>query len=368
MHLISSLEAGGAQTMLGRLVAASDRSRFRHRVVTMIDGGSQADKVLAAGIPVESLGMRRGVPSAAAACRFARVVGRERPHVLQTWLYHADLLGLLVAAPTRTAVVWNIRSSFHFGLDSAVTRWCARLSRFPAAIVVNSEAGRRIHTALGYRPRQWRLIGNGFDLDLFQPSPEARASVRRELGVGETAPLVGLVARFDPLKDHATFLDAARRLAATCDAVRFVLVGEGTAADNTTLAALVDRTGAGGRLFRLGERADVPRLTAAFDVASCTSTGEGFPNVVGEAMACAVPCVVTDVGDAAAIVGDSGVVVPAGDPAALAEGWAGLLRMSAESRQALGAAARRRIAEKFSIGAIVREYEDLYEAVAARAA
>jgi len=230
----------------------------------------------------------------------------------------------------------------------------------PAAIVVNSEAGRRQYERHGYSPRRWQLISNGFDLKVLRPDPAARNAVRDALRVRADAPLIGLVARFDPLKDHGTFLRAAGVLARTDSAVHFVLIGNGVVPGNALLDRLVRQEGLAGRLHMLGERRDIPWLTAALDISSLSSYAEGFPNVIGEAMACGVPCVVTDVGDCRVIVGETGVVVPPRDPHALAEGWRTLLRMDREARSRLGEAARQRIERHFSLRHIVNEYEQLY--------
>jgi glycosyltransferase involved in cell wall biosynthesis len=370
LHLISNLESGGAETMLNKLVAASDPERFRHLVVSMLAGGSLAEGIRRAGVPVRTLGMTRGVPNAGAVVKLVKLLRRHRPDVLQTWMYHADLLGVIGAAVVRTPVVWNVRTAFHlnprgggrFLSNSAhhLTRWCARLSRLPAAVVVNSEAGRQLHDSIGYRPKRWVLIGNGFDLDVFRSDDDARESVRRELGLTSSIPLIGLVARFDPHKDHLTFMKAAGLVAAGHPSVHFVLIGSDVTPANAILSGWATEHGLDGRIHMLGQRSDVPRLTSALDVASCTSIGEAFPNVVGEAMACGVPCAVTDVGDAAAIVGDTGFVVPRGDAAALAGAWMRLLAMTAGERRAMGCAARQRVAERYGLASVVREYEKLY--------
>ena len=348
--------------MLCNLVLATEGSGLRHHVVAMIDGGSQADLLRSRGIPLETLGMRRGRPSVGAAWRFAQILRRVRPRIVQSWLYHADLLGLISRPIAGSRVVWNIRSATHDGLDAFVRKACARLSALPDAVVVNSEAGRQIHAGRGYRPRRWCLIGNGFDLDVFRPSLECREAVRRELGLSPDTPLIGLVARFDPHKGHDTFLSAAAMLAGRVPGVHFLLAGDGMTPANGALAELIAER-LKGRVHLLGRRADVPCVTAALDIASCTSVGEAFPNVVGEAMACAVPCVVTDVGDSALLVGNPELVVPPADPQALAELWTRLLAMDPTGLRAIGDRGRERIAAHYGLDAVVRQYVALYRSL-----
>jgi glycosyltransferase involved in cell wall biosynthesis len=208
------------------------------------------------------------------------------------------------------------------------------------------------------------VLPNGFDLDAFQPDPAARGSVRQELGISEETPLIGLVARFHPQKDHHNFMQAAAQLHARLPNVHFLLCGAGVTPENPALAQWVEEAGLRANVHLLGVRQDVPRLSAALDIATSSSSGEGFPNVVGEAMACGVPCVVTDVGDAALIVGETGRVVPPHDAQALADAWHDLLNAGEDYRYELGMAARRRVQECFSMTTISRRYEQLYEEIA----
>lgn len=299
-------------------------------------------------------------------------LGREmrffRPHIVQTWLYHADLLGLLIArligAPI---VVSNLRCAEmdlkYYSPLTRVVRWLdSRLSWWPNAVVANSGAGREFHEhVLAYRPRRWELIGNGFDTEIFRPDPVARARVRRLLGVGDDIVLIGMVARWDPMKDHETFLQAAVELRRRQSNLRFMLVGRGVKTDNAILWERIQGLGLKDAVILLGERHDIAALDAALDVATLVSVGEGFPNVIGEAMACGVPCVVSDVGDSAKVTGDTGFVVPPRDPLALATAWERMILLGPAGRRELGERARKHIEGQFSIEAVARSYSVLYE-------
>ena len=356
--------------MLARLVEGMDRVRFPSTVVSLATPGPVADRIRAAGVEVTTLDMRRGRPAPSALVRLAGRLRTLRPDVLQTWLYHADLLGLaagrLAGVPR---ILWNVRNSNMrmecYGFLSRRTLDACRLaSRLPDGIVVNSRAGYEAHRRIGYRPRVWYLIPNGIDTALFRPDPAARARVRRALGVPPAAPLIGFAARVDPMKDHDTFLRAAALLVRQRPAARFLLVGEGTLPGGR-IDDPVRRAGLGGGLLRLGARADMAALTAALDVATAVSRfGEGFPNVVAEALACGVPCVVADVGDGAEIVGGAGVVVPPEDPERLATAWADLIDRGPAARRDLGSAGRARIAGSYSLARAVRRYERLYASLA----
>jgi glycosyltransferase involved in cell wall biosynthesis len=367
VHLITDLDTGGAEMMLAKLVTAMERVRFSNSVISLTDHGTLGAWIAALGVPVFTLGMRRGAPDPIGIARLVRLLGQEKPDILQTWLYHADLMGTIASRLVRVpALCWNIRCSdmdmSHYSrLSRLVLQVLARLSRLPDVVIANSRAGQQLHEKLGYAPRRWEIIPNGFDLERFRPDDGARQAVREELAVPFDTLLVGLVARCDPMKDHRTFLEAAARIASQRADVHFVLAGKGVEA----LAGQIDALGLAKHVHLLGQRRDIPRLVAALDVFALSSAfGEGFPNVVGEAMACGIPCVVTDVGDAPDIVGDTGMIVPLRDPAAMADAWLRLLSMPAEDRQAMGRAARQRIEERYSLSVIARQYESLYRGIA----
>jgi len=365
VHVITGLPVGGSQMMLLKLLTAMDPESWEAEVISLRDIGVMGERIRATGVDVRALGMREHLGDISAPGKLAKTLRERPPHVVQTWLYHADLIGGIAAWRAAVPVIWGIRQSNLSPQDTRrstiwIAKLCARLShRIPRRIVCCSEAARRFHTAMGYAGEKIVVIPNGFDLRSFHPDPEARQSVRRELGLTPSTPLVGLVARFDTEKDHRTFVQAAARLHAVMPEVHFLLCGQDVDPKNPLLAAWLASAGIQSRCHLLGPRDDVPRLTAALDIATSSSCGEGFPNVIGEAMASSVPCVVTDVGESAAIVGDTGRAVPAKDPTALADAWRALLEAPG-TREHLGAAARRRVESEFDITVIANRYSTLY--------
>jgi glycosyltransferase involved in cell wall biosynthesis len=292
---------------------------------------------------------------------------------MQTWMYHADLVGGLAARLAgNIPVAWGIRhSDLSSETSSRMThltvKACALLSHWlPDRIVCCSEAARQVHTAIGYAAEKMVVIPNGYDVETFRPDFAARGSVRKVLGVSEDAPIIGMVARFDPQKDHRTFIRAAQLLHRDRPDAHFLLCGMEVTWENQELARWIDDAGLRTHCHLLGRRDDdIANVTAALDIASLSSSyGEGFPNVVSEAMCCGVPCVVTDIGDAALIVGQTGIVVPARNPEALAAAWRTMLEMGCEGRRPLGIAARQRIRERFDIAEIAGRYEHLFEELA----
>jgi glycosyltransferase involved in cell wall biosynthesis len=366
LHLITGLETGGAEGMLARLVTRTDRSRVRPVVVSMTDTGAVGPLIAGAGIPVEALGIRRGVVDPRGVTRLIRVLRRHQPDIVQTWLYHADLLGLIAARLGHAPhLLWNIRCSDMAG-PNVVRGVLSRLSGLPETVIINSLAGRRFHEGIGYRPRRWEYIPNGYDTALLRPDEGARLRFRAALGIDSGAIVIGMPARFHPMKDHAGFLAAARRMAADPTIV-FVLLGSGIGPANPDLVRAIEAEGLMPRIRLLGERADMSAVYPALDIATLSSAfGEGFPNVLAEAMACGVPCVATDTGDAAEILGECGIIVPPRDPEALAAGWQRMIALGAEGRRALGIKARARIVENYDLDRIVSRFEALYCEIADR--
>jgi len=366
--------------MLYRLLSHIDRSRFENVVISLTGLGTLGTKIESLGIPVITLGKREaGLPGSIGWGRllllslmgFWRLVlqlKRARPTILQTWLYHSDLFGLMAGKLAGVpAIVWNLRcTNLKIKRDFAM-RLLASLSVYPQGVLVNSSAGQQFHETEGYRPKKWVLIPNGFDLNVFRPDSGARKSLRDERRLPEEAFLIGLIARVDPLKGHDTFLHGAKLLLEHKKDVHFVLAGSQVDHDNSSLVTDIKALGLSGHVHLLGERQDIQNVIAALDVLTNSSTAEGFPNVVGEAMACGVPCVVTDVGDSAFLVGVTGRLVPPGNPDLLAQAWIELVEMDREKRVQLGMAARERIRGRFDITSVVKRYEACYEDFVAEA-
>ena len=368
LHLITGLGAGGAERQLSLLLKEpAFHDGLRHLLVSMTDLGRYGQELRDRGIEVHCLNMKRGLPSPQGFWQLWRLMRAEKPAVVQTWLYHADLLGLLAAKLSGSAkLVWNLRCSDmdmsrYSRLSRLVLALLAKLSGLPALVLHNAQAGRKAHEVLGYAPRRWELMPNGFDLTAFAPDATAGDRLRAELAIPPGNLLVGMVARFDPQKDHATFLRAAGLLAKQRSGVAFLLAGGGLEESNPVLSALIAENGLTGQVHLLGQRNDVQRLIPGLDLMALSSAfGEGFPNALGEALACGVTCVATDVGDSALVVGAQGRIVPPGQPEALAAALAEMLNLPGDERRRLGAEGRRRMEDGFSMPALAGRYAALY--------
>lgn len=356
--------------MLYKLLSRMNDNEFDSEVISLTDAGPVADKIRLLGVPVHALGMKRGKIHPVALMKLSLLLRKLKPDLVQTWLYHSDLIGGLAAKLAGIKkIFWSIRQS-NIDADSNkrstiwIVKTCAKLSSWlPDKIICCSHAALKSHVALGYTKEKILVIPNGFDLDEFKPDQDARKSVRRELGIDESIFLVGLVARFDPQKDHQNFVQAAELLRKNDSSVHFVLCGDGINTENAQLTQWIKQADLEKSVYLLGTRSDVSFLATAMDVAVSSSIGEGFPNVIGEAMACGLPCVVTDVGDSALLVGDAGLVVAAKDPEALAAAIDELLQASSEFREELGKKARLRVMNNYSLDSVVKKFEAVYRGV-----
>lgn len=367
LFVITGLEIGGAESQLFLLATALQQRGHLVHVVSLTSKGAFGQKFVDLGIPLAVLGLGRSVLDLAAWGRLRKLIREWNADIVQSWLHHADLIASLawLGSGRRGKLVWGIRCSHLDRRDHSRTlflalRGLALISRLPAAIIANSEPGRLAHEQVGYHPRRWAVIPNAVNSGDFVPSIEARASVRKELGLPTDAVLVGHVARWDPMKDHGTLLQAIEKLVPKHPDVVFVLVGPGVSMSSGALKQQIVAQNIARNVRVLGGRTDIARFQAAWDIAVCSSYSEGFPNALAEAMSCEVPCVTTDVGAAAHLVGDRNLVVPPRDPAALSSALDHLLSLSASERQSYGIAARQRIIKMFSVDAIVGQYLNLY--------
>lgn len=370
-HIITGLDLGGAEMMLYKVLLQMNRDAFQAEVISMRDMGTLGEKIAKLGIPVRTLNMRRGIPDPRALYRLVRILRSEPPDLIQSWMYHANLMGGLAAKLAgNIPIIWGIHhSNFDPQKSKRRTVWTMKAgallsSRVPREIICCGEVPKRVHLAMGYDAKKTIVIPNGFDLTKFRPDPLARILVRQELQIPEDAPLIGLIARFHPKKDHRTFIQAAELLHQTDPAAYFLLCGAGISKENKELVGWISKAKITAHCRLLGVREDMPHITAALDIASSTSSyGEGFPIVIGEAMSCGVSCVVTDVGDSAYLVGDTGVVISTQNPVELAQAWQQLLRLESTTKSRLAKEARYRIADNFSLPAIVSRYERVYAQV-----
>ena len=336
LHIINDLQTGGAETMLLKLLSQQHHPHSDTAVLTLVDGGPIAQEIRDLGVLTYSLGLKSKSSTPGSLLRLSQFLRRFRPSLIQGWMYHGNLAALLskTLLLSKCPVLWNIRHSLYDlrkekGSTALCVRLGARMSRHVAGVLYNSYESASQHEVLGYRKDKTQVIPNGFDVKRFSPSRLAREELRASVNIPSGWRVVGMVGRYHPMKDHHTFLLAARRLLGLGHKVVFILAGRGVNKSNSELTTKIRDLDLLEHVRLLGEQPAVEKVFAALDIASLSSSwGESFPNVIGEAMACEVPCVATDIGDVSRVIADTGIVVPAQDPQALAIAWDTLLQRS----------------------------------------
>jgi len=367
IHIITGLNTGGAERALYNVIQGGLAESFRTIVISLTDEGRYGPMLKELGVPVYCLGMKHGLPSISALWVLRRIIRKYQPDVVQGWMYHGNLFASLARffSSHSSKVVWNVRQCLYIlreekKLTQLVIRLCMVITKKPAGIIYNSQLSKTQHEQLGFSNSNGLVIPNGFDLEHFQKNVDAMCALREGLSLPVEALVIGHVGRFHPMKDHACFIKAAELVINEQPKAFFLLAGTNVDDNNVQIMDLIPEEWRH-RFLLLGERNDVHRLYNAMDVFCLSSSSEAFPNVLGEAMSSSLPCITTDVGEAAYIVGETGLVVPPKDPSASASAMLQMLDKPAEMRHSLGLAARLRVEEKFSLKSVVRMYAELYE-------
>lgn len=352
--------------MLKQLVTRMEPRMFQPMIICMGQRGQVGKELASEGYRVIQIGLNASLPSPIKLAILIRRLRKYQPDILQTWMYHANILGSICKPLFENCrLVWALHAS---DIEIVGTKWSTRfiaqigsvLSHYsPDSIVSVSRSGREIHRKLGYDTSLFEIIPNGFNTEGFKPDDSEAERLRGELNLPLNAPVVGHVGRFDPHKDHQTFVRAMGDVIDTVPEVRVLMFGEGVNWENKQLSDWIKQTGHENHFRLLGHRIDVPRLMNLFDLGVSSSRTEAFPLVVGEMMACGVPCVITDVGDSRWLVGETGQIVPPENPTELTKSVKTLLK-DASLRNQLGKKARDRIKVEFSISRTVKKYSELY--------
>lgn len=363
VHVITGLNDGGAESTLFQLVTRERANR--HVVVSLMDCGKYGSLLEKEAIRLHTLDLQRGRISLVSMLRLWRILRDEKPQAVQTWMYHADLIGGTTARLAGIRhVYWGVH---HADLDKAstplLTRLVARLNALlshvvPSKIICCAERARLVHRRLGYRAQKLVVVPNGYDTTRFAPSRDDRTKLREHWGLGEDIPVLGMVGRFHPDKDHENLLQALSKLKQKDDHFACLLVGPGINTANEELMSWIDRWDVKSHVRLLDRQSDIPAIMNAIDIHVLSSRSEAFPNVIAEAMACGTPCVTTAVGDAPMIVGSTGWIAPVSDASALAS----TIKLSLEAREDVAewnmrrAACRQRIIDYFDYDRMVESY------------
>lgn len=371
IHVISGLGDGGAEAVLYRLVT-SDNSGLKHIIVSLSQDGKYIKLFESCGIQVYCLNMRGLKGIFLSIIRLFRILKIINPAVVQTWMYHANLIG---GAISRISGVKNIFWGIHHSaikyselkfLTFIFVRINSFLSKYiPAGIIYCASSSKLVHESIGHKNVNSYVVPNGYDLKKFKFSVDNKNYYRSLWGLEPDTILIGMVARFDPLKDHYCLLEALSLVKDLDIRFKCILVGNGVNNQNHQLVKWINYFGLTGYVSLLGQQSDVPGIMSALDLHVLSSSAEAFPNVLAEAMACETPCVTTNVGDASFIVGGMGWVVAPKDPKTLCQGiLSGIQAMKSQPEfNQLRLNARRHIERNFSIASMTLSYLQIWQGV-----
>lgn len=368
-HIIVGLGVGGAELMLKRLVEGLDgKEDMQHSVISLTGLGPIGEELQKAGIDVTPLGMKNDLKTLSIFFRLREEIKRQNPDIVQTWMYHADFLGGLAARSLGiNKIIWGIRTTDvtlgRSKLTIALRRLCAPLSfHVPKIIISASEAGRKVHELVGYDGKKMQVIPNGFYLEKLVASAEQRRALRDQCEFSDQEIVIGSIGRFNLIKNQRLFIEAAALISTKFDNARFLMIGRDNTWDNTELVDWINQYGMQDKFVLLGERSDIPVCLAAMDIFCLHSKTEGFPNVLGEAMAMALPCVATDVGDSKLLLGETGKIVSI-EASSICNGVTELLELDKSSLGELGIQARYRLRKNYSLAKIIAQYSELYRSI-----
>lgn len=363
IHIIVGLNNGGAEMMLYKLLKYIDKDKYEYSVISMMDKGIMGERIEQLGIAVHCLNMKKGIPSIIAIIKTLKIC--RNADIIQTWMYHADLLGFIVSKILWKKIIWGIH---HSNLEKdknkrktlMIVKVNSYLSKWVDKIISCSINAKKNHIKYGYYKEKITVIPNGFELDKFKYIENSKKILQKEFPILKDKLIFSLVARYEILKDHKNCLEAMKILKKTY-IKNFILLlcGTNINKNNLELMKLIKENKIEDNVLLLDRRDDIPLIMSATDIYISSSSGEGFPNVIGEAMSCETPCVVTNVGDSAYIVGNTGEVVERQNPIELAEK---IIKFIEKKEYLLNRKkCRERIIENFEIKKIVKKYERLYE-------
>lgn len=367
VHIITGLSTGGAEQALYNLLKGGLSDSFETYIVSLSDEGTMGPKIASLDIPVIALNMSKRRLSFMSFIKLIHIIRKFKPDLIQGWMYHGNLVALIsrVLSIGSPVLAWNIRHSLSdLNQEKFLTRQVIKINRLFSSnadiLIYNSYRSRKQHEKFGFSKVNSKVISNGIDTKLFSFSSLDRKKIRSNLKIPENADVIGHFARFHPMKDHSNFIKAAESLAYRHQNLYFLLSGKDILSDNTKLIDLIAPQ-MRNRFHFLGERNDVHKLMSSIDIFCMSSAwGEGFPNVLAEAMSTGIPCVATDIGDSSLIIDDTGVVVPPNDLSALVRGLNSLLVISREERFLLGEKALDRMITYYQLSKIVDIYKSLY--------
>lgn len=368
-HIITGLNLGGAENTLKRIIDSKSGSNSEAVVISLTSLGVIGEYLRARGVSVHALGMSSPTGFFITLWRLVQLIRKYRPAIVQTWMYHADLIGGLAACLAGScAIVWGVRCTTIPQGRLSITYWlvrlCAALSHLiPDRIICCADSAKAAHIKLRYAENKMIVIPNGYDFSAFEYDEALRLKARIQLRINEQDVVIGVVGRFDPLKDFYNFVSASALVAERYKNVKFLMVGRGNEASNATLRGWIENVSLVDRFILVGQRTNVAHFLSAMDIFCLSSVNEAFPNVVVEAMAMKLPCVVTRAGDAAIILDDEDYVAPVKDSVALANVLLKMCHLGPVARRSIGERNAEKVRNRYSIDVIRQKYVEAYAEV-----
>lgn len=362
IHIINSLHSGGAENMLYKIIKHSDKEEYYHEIIVLRSGGILSQKITKQGVKIHNLSTHNG--------NIFKQIRKsidimKHFDIVNTWLYHSDFYGFIIGKLIlKKKLIWNIR---HSNLDKnankaktlMIVKINSLLSRYVDYITYNSKEAIIKHKKVGYADKNSILVLNGFEMDKYNYSLSDRINVRKSLDIDLNENVFITVGRWNIQKDYFTLIESLNLLKNDNIDFKMLMVGNKLDINNEELVNIIDKYNLNNNILLLGRRDDIPQILSSSDIYISSSLGESFSNTIGEAMACELPCVVTDVGESRNIVGDYGKVVNSKDYTGLKDAIYSMINLP--ELRIMGKQARKRIKTNYDINNIVKLYEKLYD-------
>lgn len=366
VHIIIGLNTGGAELMLKRLILSSQKKNtFHHQVISLTDIGPVGKELESSGVKIYSLGMKSFFTIPLVYLKLKKILKETHPDIVQTWMYHADFLGGIAAKRVGIKkIIWGIRTTDVTLGKSKLTillrNLCAKFSYFiPDVMVCAAKISKKVHIEAGYDASKFVIIPNGFEMSEIDATFEDRILLRKKWNIENSDILIGSIGRFNHIKNQKLFIEMASRLVLQKNNLKFIMIGRDNDWKNQELIKWIDEYGLRNKMILLGQRNDINQCLNALDYFCLHSRTEGFPNVLGEAMAMRVMPISLDVGDAAYILNGNQFI--AEKPADLSELMLKALELDRDTKERVIEENYLRIKNNFSLDIIVERYEKLYQ-------
>ena len=366
MHIIASLDIGGAETMLSRLINHRPNLLKSTIVISLTNNGKIGRALEEIGVKVICLEMKNWLSIFKTLLKLKKIIRIERPNIIHTWMYHANIFGGIAAYLAKNQnIIWSIRRSQFTRKESLSTFIVMKIgamfsSIIPKSIVHVAESGLKNHQKYGYKSNNTLVIPNGFDLEKLKYDQIVRKKIRNKLNLNDDQILVGSVGRFHVSKGYETLISSSVNVLKVHKNVKYLLIGRNLDEQNSILMKWINKTGFAENFIMVGEKQDIPEYMNAMDIFCLPSITEGFPNVIGEAMASGLPCVASRVGDVEKITGDTAILVEPNNNELLSKGLNKILSMDSKKRKIMGSKGRRKIEKEYPINLICEKYYNLY--------